>query len=87
MQDEKDSALHFTFEFSEKNTNIRFARSYFLNNLSQHYMQNYFFSDDEDERKANTNGKMNEMNSKTLLNTYICMLLTFQETSDLFMKH
>lgn len=50
-------------------------------------MQDYFFSDDEEENKANSNGKINELNSKVLLNTYICMLLTFQETSDLFMKH
>lgn len=83
----KDSALHFTFEFSEKNTNIRFARSYFLTNLSQHYMADYFFSDDEEERKSNPHGKTNELNTKVLLNTYICMLLTFQDTSELFMKH
>ena len=46
----KNSALHFTFEFVEKNTNIRFARTYFLSNLSQHYMQDYFFYEDEDKR-------------------------------------
>lgn len=34
MVEDKDAALHFTFEFAEKNTNIRFARSYFLSNLS-----------------------------------------------------
>jgi hypothetical protein len=35
LADNKDSALHFTIEFVEKNTSIRFARTYFLNNLSQ----------------------------------------------------
>lgn len=30
----RDAALHFTFEFTEKNTNIRFARTSFLSNLS-----------------------------------------------------
>lgn len=29
-----DSALHLTMEFVEKNTSMRFARTYFLNNLS-----------------------------------------------------
>jgi hypothetical protein len=87
LVDGKDSALHFTFEFSEKNTNIRFARSYFLSNLSQHYMQDYYFTDDEEERKSNPNGKMNELNTKVLFNTYVSLLLTFQDTSDLFMKH
>lgn len=29
-----DSALHMTVEFVEKNTSLRFARTYFLNNLS-----------------------------------------------------
>jgi hypothetical protein len=30
----KEAALHFTIEFTEKNTNLRFARTYFLTNLS-----------------------------------------------------
>ena len=47
LVDNKDGALHFTMEFVEKNTNIRFARTYFLSNLSQHYMQGYTFSEDE----------------------------------------
>lgn len=46
----RDSALHFTVEYTEKNTNLRFARTYFLSNLSQHYMQGYFFSEEEEER-------------------------------------
>lgn len=78
----RDSALHFTFEFSEKNTSIRFARTFFLSNLSQHYMQAYYFSDDEDERKPNSNGKNNELNTKILFNAYVSLLLTFQGVSD-----
>lgn len=77
LADGKDSALHFTFEFTEKNTNIRFARTYFLNNLSQHYMNGYFFSEDEDERILNSNGKINELNTKVLFNAYISLILTF----------
>jgi len=87
MTDGKDSALHFTFEFSEKNTNLRFARTYFLTNLSQRYMEEYHFSNDEEERKANQNGRNNEMNAKTLLNSYICLLMTYYEVSESFMKH
>jgi len=41
---EDNSALHFTFEYVEKNTNLRFARTYFLSNLSQNYMKNSYFS-------------------------------------------
>jgi len=32
--DDKNGALHFTMEYVEKNTNLRFARTYFLTNLS-----------------------------------------------------
>lgn len=32
--DEKNGAIHFTMEYVEKNTNLRFARTYFLTNLS-----------------------------------------------------
>ena len=48
--DDKDGALHFTMEYVEKNTNLRFARTYFLSNLSQNYMKNMFFSQDDDLR-------------------------------------
>jgi len=73
----KDSALHFTFEFTEKNTNIRFARTSFLNNLSQHYMEGVYFTDDEDDRKPNPNGRYNELNSKILFNAYMSLILSF----------
>jgi hypothetical protein len=43
-----DSALHFTLEYVDKITNLRFARTFFLSNLSQNYMHNTFFSEDED---------------------------------------
>jgi hypothetical protein len=33
-----NDAQHVTVEFVEKNTSIRFARTYFLSCLSQHYM-------------------------------------------------
>lgn len=46
--DNKDGALHMTIEFNEKNTNLRFARTYFLNNLSNHYMQKYNYAEEEE---------------------------------------
>lgn len=75
--DGKDSAQHFTFEFTEKNTNIRFARTFFLNNLSQHYMEGYYFTDDEEERKYTDNGRANELHNKILFNAYVSLILTF----------
>ncbi len=42
-QDE-DTAQHFTLEFVEATSQLRFARTYFLTNLSQHYMRDYWFS-------------------------------------------
>jgi hypothetical protein len=49
-EENADSALHMTMEFVEKNTSLRFARTYFLNNLSSNYMKNCYFSDDEEVR-------------------------------------
>ncbi|CDW75335.1 UNKNOWN [Stylonychia lemnae] len=87
LVDQKDSALHFTFEFTEKNTNIRFARTSFLSNLSQHYMEGIYFTDDEEERKCNPNGKINELNTKILFNAYMTLILTFKNVTDQFMRH
>lgn len=42
-----------TVEFNEKNSNLRFARTYFLNNLSTNYMEGIAFTEDEDLNKAN----------------------------------
>ncbi len=50
-------------------------------------MADYYFTDDIEERKSNPNGKVNELNTKVLLNSYISLLLTFQETGELFMKN
>lgn len=47
----RNSALHMTFEFNEKGSNIRVARTYFLNNLSKNYMKDYYFSEEEEYRK------------------------------------
>ncbi len=49
-----DSVQHLTVEFVEKNTSLRFARTYFLNNLSQKYMHGIrFYQNDDDAGKPN----------------------------------
>lgn len=40
-------------------------------------MQGYYFSDEEEERKTNPNGKINELNTKVLFNAYVSLLKTF----------
>ena len=40
-------------------------------------MEGYYFSDDEEERKSNSNGKVNELNTKVLFNAYVSLILTF----------
>ncbi len=50
-----------TLEFVEKNTSLRFARTYFLTNLSQKYMHGIrFYQDDDDAGITNEQGKINE---------------------------
>jgi hypothetical protein len=49
-----DSVQHLTVEFVEKNTSLRFARTYFLTNLSQKYMHGIrFYQNDDDAGKPN----------------------------------
>lgn len=73
-------------EYVEKNTGLRFARTYFLTNLSQNYMRNCYFSDDPDLRSTSEQGKINEMNAKTLFTVYWALIKAFQECSELYMK-
>jgi hypothetical protein len=49
-EDQANGALHFTIESVEKNTNMRFARTYFLTNLSKGYMRDTYFSQEEEFR-------------------------------------
>ena len=81
----KDSALHTTVEFVEKNTSIRFARTYFLTNLSQDYMKDHFFTEDEELRVTSEQGDNNEKNSKLLFELYHSLFKTHTEISNLFL--
>lgn len=66
-----------TVEFVEKNTSIRFARTYFMNALSQHYMQGLTFYDTDEAFTLNEFGRQHEINARILLNAYIALILTF----------
>ena len=46
-----------TVEFVEKNTSIRFARTYFTTALSQHYMAGMRFYDNDEAEKPNEHGR------------------------------
>lgn len=72
--DENDSTVHFTIEYVEKNSGLRFARTYFLSNLSQNYMRNIYFSQDEEFRRPAPQGKVHEQNAKTLFNIYRALI-------------
>lgn len=76
-----------TVEFVEKNTSLRFARTYFLTNLSQKYMQGIrFYQNDDDAGIPNQQGKINEMGSRLLFNAYLALILTFNSFSEIFLK-
>ena len=77
-----DAALHLTMEFVEKNTSLRFARTYFLHNLSQNYMKNGYFSDDEEGREASKQGRANELNVRTMLEVYQALITTYNECTN-----
>lgn len=78
--------MHLTMEFVEKNTSLRFARTYFLHNLSQNYMKNCYFSQDEEEWVTSPQGKVNELNARTLLFAYRALIMAYNECSDLYLK-
>jgi len=75
-----------TVEFVEKNTSIRFARTYFMNALSQHYMQGLTFYDSDEALILNEFGRAHEISARILLNAYIALILTFTSITDFFLK-
>lgn len=78
--------MHLTFEYVEKNTGMRFARTYFLHNLSQNYMKSCYFSQEEDEQVTSPQGRANEHNTKTLLYAYRALILAYDDCSELYLK-
>lgn len=49
-------------------------------------MKGYFFSDEEEYQQLDEQGKVNENNSRILLNAYISLLLTFESISEQYLK-
>ena len=49
-------------------------------------MKGYFFSDEEEYQQLDEQGKVNENNSRILLNAYISLLLTFERISEQYLK-
>lgn len=81
-----DGVQHMTIEFVEKNTCIRFARTYFMTNLSQHYMQGMRFYDSDEGGMTNEKGKVHEQSARILFNAYVSLIMTFYSTAELFLK-
>lgn len=79
-------ALHMTMEFVDINTNLRFARTYFLSNLSEGYMHNTFFSDNDDFRVLSPQGKKCERNTKLLFEVYTALIRVFEEVQTLYIN-
>jgi hypothetical protein len=76
-----------TIEYVEKNTALRFARTFFLTNLSQKYMQGIrFYQEDDETAKVNEAGRSNEYGARLLFNAYVSLILTFNSVSELFLK-
>ena len=71
----------------EKNTSLRFARTYFMSNLSQKYMHGIrFYQNDDDTGILNEQGRKNEQGVRLLFNAYTALILTFQNVSEIFLK-
>ena len=49
-------------------------------------MRNIYFSQEPEFRSPNEQGKVNELNAKTLFTAYWALIKTFQECSELYMK-
>mmetsp|Transcript_33877 Transcript_33877/g.32970 ORF Transcript_33877/g.32970 Transcript_33877/m.32970 type:complete len:89 (-) Transcript_33877:1186-1452(-) len=65
---------------------MRFARTYFLQNLSRHYMQGIYYTDDDDLRIQRPQGRINELNANLLMTTYLALIQTFNNTVEAIFK-
>lgn len=55
-----DKCLHFTLEYTDVNTGMRFARTMFLTTLvSENYMKDVHLSPDDDSHSTNQFGREN----------------------------
>lgn len=49
-------------------------------------MRNIYFSQEEDYRKTAPQGKVHELNAKSLFNVYTALVRTYAECSSMFLK-
>jgi len=87
--DGKQSCLHMTMEYSDAETGMRWARSYFLTALVRggaEYMKDIHFTEDEDLWVPDQAGLAHQRDTETLLTLYLALVKTFRLVSDQFMK-
>jgi len=77
--------LHLTVEYVERSANVRFARTYFLSNLSLGYMKGYAFVEDEDQQMPCPTGAQHEKDTRLLYHAYFSLVLTYKKLSEQFL--
>ena len=76
------SCLHFTLEWADANTGMRFARTFFTSTLAEdNYMKDVHLTEDEDLKVANLEGKQNQKNIKFLFGSYLGLMRAFKDIS------
>ena len=86
--DGKHSAIHATIEHNEKNSGMRFARTFFLSTLvaDEKYMDGVWFSEDADHKIPSDQGLLNQRNSLTLFNCYSALVKAFTLVSEQYLR-
>lgn len=74
-----------TVEYVERQANVRFARTYFLTNLSQNYMKDYSFTEDEDLQETSEIGRDREADTRLLFNVYFSLIVAFRQISEQYL--
>ena len=77
-------ALHMTLDYVDISTNMRFARTYFLSNLSKGYMMNTFFSQNDDFRALSPEGKKNEHHTWIMFQVYTALIKVYEEVKQAY---
>jgi hypothetical protein len=75
------ASLHFTIEWTDMNTGMRFARTLFLSTLADDdYMKDVHFS--LEDRNTNSQGRECQKNTKTLFYMYLALMRAYNELSN-----
>jgi len=77
---EDSSSLHFTIEWTDVNTGMRFARTLFLSTLADDdYMKDVHFT--LEDRSTNEKGREAQKNTKILFYMYLALTRAYNELS------